>query len=347
MTFLKSYRFWIGITVSLLLLWLAIKDIPFQTLANSFSRAAYLWIVPAIIAQLLAVLTRCQRWIVLLKQPQRLVSSIWAQSIGYLFTNVLPFRMGEPARVLVMAEQCDLPVMYVTGTAVVERLFDVATIILALVFILPWMQVPESVSNSGLVFGLIVVIGLITIILMARFKQKAHQLLEWIIKMIKFLPTQSVLRWWDDLIDSLSILLDWKIAASTVFWSIITWFFSACTYIFVIKAFQPDGLVIEAVFMLVALSLAVTLPSSPGFIGVYQFAGQQALVLPFGAKYNSANALSITLTAHMNYYLITTGLGLIAIWVTGLSFSKILKSMSNRNKSDVQQDIHSLSEDHS
>jgi uncharacterized membrane protein YbhN (UPF0104 family) len=95
----------------------------------------------------------------------------------------------------------------------------------------------------------------------------------------------------------------------------------------VIRAFQVDGLVIEAVFMVVALSLAVTIPSSPGFIGVFQFAGQQALVLPFGEKYNSGSALAITMGVHLVYYLLTTLLGVLAIWVTGTSFSTLTRKL--------------------
>ena len=330
MSFIKSYRFWIGILISLVCLWLAIKDIPVQTMAGSIGSAAYLWLIPAFAAQILAVLTRSQRWIVLLKQPKRFIPSLWAQGIGYLFTNILPFRMGEPARVLVMAEQCQLPLMYVAGSALVERLLDVATIIFALILVLPWMAVPPSVSNAGLVFGLLALFGLVVIILMARFKNFAHHVLEKLLTVLRVLPTPSILRWFDDFVDSLSLLLDFRVAIKAAFLSLVTWFFSACVYICVIKTFQADGLVIEAVFMMVALSLAVTVPSSPGFIGVFQYAGQQALVLPFGAKYNSGNALLITLTAHLIYYIFTTGLGLVAIWATGTSFSKLVKTMSGQ-----------------
>lgn len=75
--------------------------------------------------------------------------------------------------------------------------------------------------------------------------------------------------------------------------------------------------------MVVTLSLAVTVPSSPSFVGVFQLVGQQALVLPFGAKYDVATALAITLLAHLTYYLITTVLGIIGLWKLGGSFVKI------------------------
>ena len=69
--------------------------------------------------------------------------------------------------------------------------------------------------------------------------------------------------------------------------------------------------------MVVALSLAVSVPSSPGFVGVFQLVGKQALVLPFGAKYDMATALAITLGLHVVYYLVTTILGLIGLMKLG------------------------------
>jgi uncharacterized protein (TIRG00374 family) len=327
MSFLRSYRVWIGLLISLFFLWLALHGIPFQTLSESAYTANYLWIIPAIVAQLLAVMVRSQRWIVLLNQPSKFPASFWAQSIGYLFTNILPLRMGEPARILVMAEKCNLPVMFVTGTAVVERLLDVATILLALTLILPWMQVTTAVLNAGLSVGLLIFLGLSIIVLLARYKQEAHRFIECMLKYLSFLPKTTLLRLWDDLIQSITILLDWRLAVKAIGLSLVCWLLSIMVYWCVIRAFQVDGLVIEAVFMVVALSLAVTIPSSPGFIGVFQFAGQQALVLPFGEKYNSGSALAITMGVHLVYYLLTTLLGVLAIWVTGTSFSTLTRKL--------------------
>ena len=82
--------------------------------------------------------------------------------------------------------------------------------------------------------------------------------------------------------------------------------------------------------MTVALSLAVTVPSSPGFIGIFQLVGQQALVSPFGNKYDASSALAIALTAHLTYYLVTTLLGVGGLWRLGESFASLARSVSSR-----------------
>jgi uncharacterized membrane protein YbhN (UPF0104 family) len=88
-----------------------------------------------------------------------------------------------------------------------------------------------------------------------------------------------------------------------------------------LHAFQLEATWIEAGFMVVSLSLALTVPSSPGFIGVFQYVGQQALVVPFGSKFDAGTALAATLTAHLVYYLITTALGIVGLWRFGGSLS--------------------------
>jgi hypothetical protein len=94
-----------------------------------------------------------------------------------------------------------------------------------------------------------------------------------------------------------------------------------------LHAFQPLARWVEAAFMIVALALAVSVPSGPGFIGVYQWVGQQALVLPFGAKYDAANALAITMTAYLIYYLCTTALGVLGLWWFGQSFTQFWQAI--------------------
>ena len=62
-----------------------------------------------------------------------------------------------------------------------------------------------------------------------------------------------------------------------------------------IEAVVPGARLLGATFALTATALGVALPSSPGFIGVFQLVGQQALVTPFPDRYTPASALLIAL----------------------------------------------------
>lgn len=62
------------------------------------------------------------------------------------------------------------------------------------------------------------------------------------------------------------------------------------------------------------------MPAGPGFIGVYQWVGQQSLVIPFPELYTTSSALGVAITAHLAYYLFSSGLGVIGMWYFGQSF---------------------------
>ncbi len=85
--------------------------------------------------------------------------------------------------------------------------------------------------------------------------------------------------------------------------------------------------------MLVALALAITVPSSPGFIGVFQLVGQQALVVPFANRYDLGTALAITVVVHATYYVITTLLGLGGLWYLGQPLTGLARSATPRQPS--------------
>ncbi len=87
--------------------------------------------------------------------------------------------------------------------------------------------------------------------------------------------------------------------------------------------------------MMVSLSLAVAVPSSPGFIGVFQFVGQQALVIPFGVKYSPGAALAITVVAYLVYYVLSTLLGAVGLFRLGQSFSGLRQLVAGERHQDI------------
>src|SRR5262245_2486171 len=320
MIWLKSWRFWLSCTLSILCLWFAFHKVPLDQLVRAVVSANSFFLLAAVVAQLLAVVTRAWRWLVILDKDTGLVDAVWAQGIGFLFTNVFPLRLGEPARVLVMAERCQLPVMQVAASAVVERLFDVATNVLVLIVVLPWMQVPSLMNRAGVSFGILGLVGLGILLLVVRLGPQGERFVRAVCSRLPFLSVDKIVLHWRELVRGFQPVVRWRIALRVSGWSLVTWACTIAVYWSVLRAFQPDSRLIEAAFMMVALSFAVAVPSSPGFIGVFQLVGQQALVLPFGAKYDAASALAITLTAHLVYYLLTTTLGIIGLWRLGESF---------------------------
>lgn len=331
MKLLKSPRFWIGILISAACLWLAFRRVPLADFSDALGRANFLWLIPAITAQFFAVLGRAKRWAVLLPdQPGMVRQTFWAHSVGFLFTNVLPFRMGEPARILMLSGRTGVPVIQAAGTALVERILDLALVIILFVAVLPFVNVPPAVTRAGITFGLVTLAALITLVVIVRMRAFSERLLAWVLSHLRFLPGPAIQERWSELVEGLAPLVRLKSGLSVAAWTVISWFFSVLIYIFVMMAFRPDVRLVEALFVIVALALAITIPSSPGFIGVYQYAGQQALVLPFAGRYTESEALAIIMTVYLVYYVFTTALGMVALWKLGETFGGLWRRVFER-----------------
>jgi uncharacterized membrane protein YbhN (UPF0104 family) len=93
-----------------------------------------------------------------------------------------------------------------------------------------------------------------------------------------------------------------------------------------LRSFQPHANLIEATFVVAALSLSISIPSSPGFLGIFQYVGMQALVIPFGEKYDHATALAAVMVAYLVYYIGTSLIGVISLQ----GFSSSLAAMQRR-----------------
>jgi uncharacterized membrane protein YbhN (UPF0104 family) len=320
---------WLGILVSLICLWLAFRKVPFSSLGDALAHAAYWWLLPAVVLHLIAVWARAARWEALLGTRGILGDAFWAQGVGFLFTNAFPLRMGEPARVLALSGSARLPVMRVAASAVVERMLDVATILVMLALALPWMHVPDVVLRAGRVLGAVLVAGVVVLWLLLRYRGWTEGVLLRLFNKLR-LPAGSLLCRWGEVVDGLRPLGRPAIAARSVGWSIAVWGAYVGYYWCVLRAFRPDPTPVEAAFMVVALAIAITVPSSPGFIGVYQLAGQQALSLPFGARYDASTALAVTLVSHLVYFLLTSVLGAIGLAKTGASFGEMGRMILSR-----------------
>ncbi len=324
---MKTIRFLLGILLSLFCLWLAVRNVHLGEVAGLLAHARYQFVALAVCAQLLACLARSKLWVVLLGNNVRLWDSFWSEGIGYLFTNILPFRMGDPARIFAMSRRSNLPLFRVAASAVVERLSDVTTVLLALIAVFPFMHVPAQAKQAGIAFGAVALTALLGMVLLVKFRRLGERVVHFICERISFLPTERILSIWRDLIGGIAIVSHPRIGLRAIVWSLINWSCGIGANWLILRAFKPDATLVEATFMLAAVCLAVTLPSSPGFIGIFQWVGQQALVLPFAARYDLTTALAITVTAHLVYYIPTTVLGVIGLSRFGTSLMTFRKSV--------------------
>lgn len=100
--------------------------------ANDFREADYFWILMVLLAFLVSNVSRAIRWIMLIRPmgfTPRLINGLLTTILGYFANLGLP-RMGEIVRGATLAQYEKIPVEKVMGTIVVDRIFDVISILL-------------------------------------------------------------------------------------------------------------------------------------------------------------------------------------------------------------------------
>jgi uncharacterized protein (TIRG00374 family) len=101
---MKKWQFWLGVLISVLFIWLALRGLRLDQFWGAVRSADYWWLVPGITVYFVAVWARAWRWHYLLRPikdvPTATVFPI--TTIGYMGNNIYPARAGEVLRAVIL-----------------------------------------------------------------------------------------------------------------------------------------------------------------------------------------------------------------------------------------------------
>jgi glycosyltransferase 2 family protein len=319
-------RIVLGVVMSALCLWLALRQAPLDELLAATYEVNVWWIVPSLIGNVVSFIPRSYRWRVLLGNQGTVAEYFWAQAVGALLTNVFPLRAGEAGRVFIISRRVRLPLVQVGASLVLERAADMIVVLGLLGFLLAIMDVPWLIAATGLALLTVLGLALLGVALLALFGRQLTPLAHAIARRLPDRFCEVALSGWSSVLAALATLREPGVIFRIAFWSVVTWLCFSVAMWASIEAVVPGARLIEAMFALTAIAVGISVPSSPGFIGVLQFVGQQALVLPFPDRFTPASALTVTLVYHAVGYGVSTTLGMVGLARLGLSLGAVRKA---------------------
>jgi len=324
---MRKNRFWIGIAISLICLILALKDIHFAEIGRALGQANYLFLIPALAALLVGLGIRAIRW-KLLFYPQRdlrLGKLFSVMNIGYLLSNVFPARVGDLARAYLIGDLEKVSVARALSTVVVERVLDVITVVLFLALLIPFVPLPPWAARSGLVAGVIFVALALLLIAVSSQKERGLRLVARLLGLVPRLDGEKWLGSLGSLMDGFAVLRAQGALPGLILWSLLAWTCSALINYFVMLAFDPHLPFTAAVFVLCVTVLGMTVPSSPGYVGVFDYLTVVALSL-FAVE--KELALSYALVLHAVLYISMSLMGLLGLWQESTSLGQVREEIS-------------------
>lgn len=321
----------LGIVVSLVLLAWALHGVPLGELISRLRGVRTLPLVLTVAIATARFPLVAFRWRLLLRREGAVpsYSALWhATAIGFMANNLLPARAGEFARAYAARRLAGARFTTALATIAVERVLDgIVLVVLLLVAVVAggfardasvWgVPLIRVAQGAGVLFGGLLLVALVLV----HWPQPVVGLARSVAPRV--LPGHLAER---TLVVLQGFLLGFEALrrpgsfAVVLFWSFAVWLVTAASYWVGFQAFDLD-LPWSAAFMIqgvVALGIAV--PSSPGFVGVFEAAARVALAL-YGLQ--EGGAVPFALAYHLATFLPITMLGLLSLAQAGLQVGEL------------------------
>jgi glycosyltransferase 2 family protein len=117
-------------------LWLFLKNADWRSVKAIFAKASLGWLVPAVVANMLALIFRTMRWRTLLdpEDPPPFYATFFANTIGYMASSLLPVRASDLARSALLSRRTTHRFSGAFGTVMTERVLDLSSVLLLFVY---------------------------------------------------------------------------------------------------------------------------------------------------------------------------------------------------------------------
>lgn len=323
------------IVIAIVTLYMALRGIQWGEVWATVRASRIDLLLAAFALGTLSSVGRGVRWGVLVSAEKRVhpARMYWAAMIGYLGNAFLPARAGEFIRSFVLAGKEKLNVGFVLATALTERIIDAGVLVaigaisLSTVKDMPeWL--PQTLRGMGIAGGVAIALLFIT-----PFFEG------FLIRLLNRLPLRLI--WKEKLITLLSkFLLGMKSlrnprrALGFALYTAAIWLVDAGVMTMVGYALNLRVSLAAAFSLLVGMGLSSAIPSTPGYIGVYQFAAVSLLPL-FGQT--RSQALTFILVVQALNYVVITVWGLVGMWQLGVRSLAIRQPAASDVAEPLQQ----------
>ena len=282
----------VGVLISLVCVYLVLRGVDLQQTADLVGGAKPAWLLLAVAAVIGDLVFRALRWQVLIRPihrvPLRRLSAYML--VGYLANNVLPARLGELVRSHYLGDREGISRSATLGTVVVERVVDTVILVgigAAAILILHVRGVVVSAILIGVAIAGLLCVAL-AVALAAHRLPGAGRAAAYLGRWPRVVGVATRLR------DGLRVAALPRTIAAAGLLSVAAW---GCTVLAVLAVGQSLGIQLtvgEGALLAAGTNLATAVPSGPGYLGTFEYAGQSiALAFGLGASEGLALALLI------------------------------------------------------
>jgi glycosyltransferase 2 family protein len=314
-------RFIAGLVITAVCLWLALRHVHVDGVKGAARQARWPWLILALVALTIDYAVRIYRWWWLLRlcnSEVTLSSCVWPLIVSFAVNNVVPFRAGDALRVIGFRQELKSSMAWVLATLLIERMLDL-TVLLGFFLLgvsglgdksVSALYVRTAIFVSCIGGGAWLVLFLMGDRLKAFLLRLGHYKVVSVSNFIRRAeqPIQQLFL-------ALSVIRAPKRILKLITMSAIVWIGEGEVFVMVSKAVQYDGRAFGPWFALATGSLSTLVPSSPGFVGTFDYFTISGLSA-YGAS--AAVAAATAFATHIVLWLPLTAAGMGYLLVASL-----------------------------
>jgi hypothetical protein len=313
----KRWQFWIGLVISAIFLWWALKGLVLADVMQALQGLNYWWLVPAIAVYFVGVWVRTWRWHYLLRPIKAIptTSLFPIVTIGYAANNIFPARAGEVLRAIVLKRHEGVAISASLATIIVERVYD-GVVMLGFIFV-NLNELAKLTGTSGFVgdirtlaiVGTLAFLGALGVFLAAAmFPERAMTIVRLLAQYLapkKY--REKLISILERFLEGLAALRSPREALMVFLTSVVIWLIETFKYWILMHAFPFEVSFFTLMLMNGISNLVTTIPSAPGYLGTFDASGI-AVLTAFKVEYNLAAVYTLVLHAALWFPITMLGL---------------------------------------
>ena len=245
---------------------------------------------------------RAIRWRILLNADGAVgvATAFWATAAGFFGNNFLPARAGELVRTFMISTRTTLDTAYVLATALSERVADaVVLVIISAVVLLMVPAPPGWLATAARPFAIIGLLGAAAIAILPLVGSMGRSAIERAPLPHSLRP--RLVTAMEQGLRGMRAFHHLRRLAGFLTLTVLIWSLDAAGTVITGAALGLSIPIAVAFLLIAALGVASALPSTPGYIGIYQFVAVTVLT-PFG--FSRTEAIAFILVAQALMYVV-------------------------------------------
>lgn len=318
---MKKLLIVVGVLLSIVFLWLALKDTNVTEIQHAFAHARYWPMVPMFITLFGFYWLKALRWSVLLSPSHRVPGHLLipAMMAGAAGNNLLPAHFGELVRVYFAGKKFDIPKSTVLATLVVERLFDVIVVLVIFSVALLSGEYAAKFYHGAIFLLLVALVITIASGLLTFYTERFTGFIESRLTFLSVSLRASIAEQIHHLSAGLMALRQKSLYVGVILNSFAQWLLMAACLYCALLAFNIDASPMVAIVILGFTVVGLTLPTSPGFFGTIEYCFVLGLAT---VGVDASTALSAAIFYHLPAWVVVTVVGVVLLRFYHLSFSE-------------------------